>query len=335
MRLIWRVAILLLFIGLIIVFSVSRKPQVVEEGPYEIELGVSFSPSYAASLGLNPQEAYQAILDELGLKTVRLPVYWSEVEREDDQFAFGEVDWYLREASERGAQVVLTLGYRNFRYPECYPPDWAKSLDDKEFEEELFEYLSATVSHFSSSELSQAIEAWQVENEPFDLPIFRRWCRHFSSSLVAQELETVKSSDPLLRPVILTSGGESFLRFLWRGATEKADILGVSFYPRTVLPGGIVIQTYRLGPLSPRNIPGERQYATSLGKKFWVVEMQAEPWGGKAETMSPEILKENYELLLEFGGAERVYFWGAEWWYKEKLEGRDRLWVAGREILVP
>jgi len=49
--------------------------------------------------------------------------------------------------------------------------------------------------------------------------------------------------------------------------------------------------------------------------------------------MSPEILKENYDLLLQFGGAERVYLWGAEWWYKEKLEGRDGLWVIGREIL--
>ena len=325
-----------IFVGLLAAsFSALQKPAVPKEGPYEIALGVSFSPLYAESLGLDPQKTYQVILDELRPQSVRLPVYWSEVERENDQFDFHEVDWYLQEAGKRGVKAVLAVGYRNFRYPECYPPDWAKNLGDKEFEEELFEFLTAAVNHFSGDELSQTIEAWQVENEPFDLPIFRRWCRHFSSSLIARELSFVKEHDSHHRSVILTFGGEVFLRNLWRKTIDKADIFGVSYYPRTVLPGGLVIQTYRLGPLSPRNIAKERQFATNLGKKFWVVEMQAEPWGEKGQTMSPEILKENYELLLKFGGAERVYLWGAEWWYKKLLGEDSKMWEAAKELLNP
>lgn len=340
MRLACRTLVPLLLISFVIYFFVLRKPEVVEEGSYELEFGVSFSPLYAESLGLNPKEAYRVILDELKPQSVRLPIYWSEVEKADDQFDFGEIEWYLQEAGKRGIKVVLTVGYRNFRYPECYPPEWTKDLNDNDFEEELLEFLSSAVSHFSNGDLpagkaglSRTIEAWQVENEPFDLPIFRRWCRHFSSRLIEQEIEVVRANDSLHRPVVLTFGGEVFLRGLWKETIKKADIFGVSFYPRTVLPGGFVIQTYRLGPLSPRNITKERRFAANLGKKFWVVEMQAEPWGEKPETMSPEILKENYELLLEFGGAERVYFWGAEWWYKEMLGGRSEMWDASRDIL--
>lgn len=326
-----------LFIVVVLLASllVSGPTPPIEKDLYELELGISFSPPYAKSLGLDPQETYRAILDTFDFPTTRLPVYWSEVEKEDDLFDFAELDWYLREAGRRKLRIVLTVGYRNFRFPECHPPEWAKDLDDKTFETELFEYLLTVVNHFVGGGFDQTIEAWQVENEPFDLPIFRRWCRHFSSSLVARELEAVKEADPKSRPVVLTSGGEIFLRILWEEAISRADILGVSFYPRTVLPGGLVVQTYRLGPLSPRNIIRERQFAHNLGKEFWVVEMQAEPWGGKAETMSPEILKENYELLLEFGGAERIYLWGAEWWYSKLKEGDPSMWNVAKEIINP
>ncbi|NIT04055.1 hypothetical protein GTO10_03965 [Candidatus Saccharibacteria bacterium] len=51
--------------------------------------------------------------------------------------------------------------------------------------------------------------------------------------------------------------------------------------------------------------------------------------------MSPKILRENYELLLEFGGAERVYLWGAEWWYKKLGEGDLSMWNAAKRIINP
>jgi len=51
--------------------------------------------------------------------------------------------------------------------------------------------------------------------------------------------------------------------------------------------------------------------------------------------MSPETLKENYDLLLQFGGAERVYLWGAEWWYARKIEGEDAMWEMAKELINP
>lgn len=322
-------------VALFLFILVPRYPAIIDKDFYELEFGISFSPFYTTSLGIDAKEAYLYILDELKPASARLPVYWSEVEKENNLFDFTELDWYLREASKRKIKVVLTIGYRNFRFPECYPPEWAKDLDSEAFEAELLDFLSVAVNYFVVSEFNQAIEAWQVENEPFDLPTFRRWCKHFSSRLIEQEIEAVRAKDPSHRPVILTFGGEVFLRNLWERTIKKADVFGVSYYPRTVLPGGSVIQTYRLGLLSPRNIAKERQFATNLGKKFWVVEMQAEPWGGKLETISPEILRENYELLLELGGAERVYLWGAEWWYKKMKEGDSSIWQVAKELINP
>lgn len=335
MRLIYLLLGFLLFVSLLISLSIWRQPKVVDEGLCELELGISFSPRYAESLGLDAREAYRAVLDELQPRGIRLPLYWSEVEKENDIFDFSDIEWYLQEAEKREIKIVLTIGYRNFRYPECYPPDWVKSLNNKDFEEELLEFLSTVVQRFSDTEFGQTIEAWQVENEPFDLPIYRRWCRHFSAQLIEREMEVVRVSDPVHRPIILTFGGEVFLRSLWKETIRKADIFGVSFYPRTILPGGVVVQTYHLGPFSPRNIAKERRFAVNLGKKFWVVEMQAEPWGENPATISPKLLKENYELLVEFGGAERVYLWGVEWWYKKLLEGEDGLWSVAKGLINP
>jgi len=325
--------LLVISIALVVASLVRGRDEIDSAEPYEVELGASFSPAYAESLGLDPKEAYRAILDEFGFRSVRLPVYWDAVEQEDDRFDYSELEWYIEEAGGRGMGVVLVLGYRNFRYPECYPPDWVQGLNNRDFEGELMEFLTEVITHFTGGEHSRTIEAWQVENEPFDLPFYRRWCRHFSADLIRREIETVRANDPAHRPIILTFGGEVFLRGLWRKVIERADVFGVSFYPRTVLPGGLVVETYRLGLLSPRNIAKERAFAESLGKDFWVVEMQAERWGEEPETMSPELLKENYDLLFSFGGAGRIYFWGVEWWYKELLEGRSGMWDAAKELI--
>ncbi len=330
--------LILLALPVIIVVALLASGQGKPEAivPLEVELGTSFSPAYAESLGLNPREAFGAILDEFKFHYVRLPLYWDRAEPENGQFDFSELEWYLQEAARRGVSVVLSLGYRNFRYPECYPPDWVNNLDNTKFEEELLELLAVATSRFAGGSYGQAVEAWQVENEPFDLPLFRRWCRRLPSDLLEREIEVVRANDPFQRPIILTFGGEILFRSLWRGTMEKADIIGVSFYPRATFPlGGPLVQTYRLGILSPRNIIKERQFAENLGKEFWVVEMQAEPWRDVPESMSPELLKENYDLLLSFGGARRIYFWGAEWWYAEKLSGHGEIWVAAKELIAP
>ena len=42
-------------------------------------LGITFSSRYATDLGLDWRETYTALLDEIGVRKVRIPVYWDLV----------------------------------------------------------------------------------------------------------------------------------------------------------------------------------------------------------------------------------------------------------------
>lgn len=325
---------LILFLLFIYFFIIPRRWIVKKE--IKPEFGFSFSHRHAVNLGLDWQETYLALLNEFKPKSIRLPVFWFEVEKEKGKFDFAINDWLIEEAEKQGIPVVLEIGYRSFHRPECYPPDWAKGLNQKEFEEAVFSFLEEGIKHFSQYE---NIEAWQVENEPLD--VLRPWCRRLSPSFVAKEVEIVKTNDFQNRPILLTFGGEIFLRPYWRGLVPKIDIIGVSFYPRVWHKlTQSYISAYDQGIFSLRNIAIERGEAIRLGKRFWIVEFEAEPYGAKPinelsqeeikETATPAHLQEYYEIIKRIGGVERIYFWGVEWWYKEKLEGRPGMWEAGK-----
>ncbi len=293
--------------------------------------GFSFSPFYAEYFGLDPREAYLEILNSFNFKSVRIPVYWNRVYR-DDSYDFSEVDFLVKEAKRRGLEVVLSFGYRNFRWPECYAPPHISAQDHETFERELLAFNQAVLDHFTPTDL---VDVWQVENEP--LLHFISNCRALSPQTLTKEIEQIRYLDKQDRPILLTFGGaEVFgLPFIW-SIVEDAEIVGVSFYPRYHDPiFHSYVETYRLGPIPPREISRERKFVEGKGKQFWVIESQAEPWAGDPRTMSPEILKSNWELLLSYGGAERVYLWGVEWWLKEKVEGRPEVFEAAKELFGP
>jgi hypothetical protein len=304
------------------------------------EFGFSYSYRHARLLGLDEKETFLFFLDDLKPVSVRLPVFWDETEPQPGEFDFTKVDWQITQAAKRNIPVVLAVGYRSFHRPECYAPERLAAASRAEFEQALLAFVAAATNHFSQHE---NIEVWQVENEPLDL--FRVWCRRLTPVLVAKEIETIRTHDSQNRPVMLTLGGEIFFRPLWRPLVPKIDIIGVSFYPKNWLDWArTYVLTYRLGPFSPRNLAVERGEALRLGKRFWVVEFQAEPWKDKpiteltpeeaAETITPEKLAEYYEIIKRAGGVERIYFWGVEWWYRELLAGRPAMFEAGKKYFV-
>jgi len=327
----------LLFVFFLYAFILPRRMIVKKE--IEPEFGFSFSPRHAVYLGLDWQETYLALLDGLEPRSVRIPVYWHETEKERGQYDFKVAEWQVKEAAKRGIPIVLVIGYRSFHRPECYPPSWVKVLNQEEFEKATLVFIEAGVKHFSRYD---NIEVWQVENEPLD--ILRSWRRRLSPAFVAKEIEAVKVNDPKGRPVLLTFGGEIFFRPLWRSLAPKVDIIGVSFYPKVWSKFlQRYIETYKLGIFGPRNIAIERGEMMRLGKQFWIVEFQAEPWGPRPlallepeqveETMSPAYLEEYLDIVKKAGGVERIYFWGVEWWYKELLEGRGEMWELGKSLM--
>jgi hypothetical protein len=113
----------------------------------DIHLGMTFSYRYAESLGLNWQETYLAQLDDLHIRRMRIPVYWDLVEKNEGELSYTEVDWQLEQIAARKGEVILSLGQRVPRWPECHIPTWAKD-DTSKREQKLLEHIERSVLRY-------------------------------------------------------------------------------------------------------------------------------------------------------------------------------------------
>lgn len=300
-------------------------------GPGELEYGLTFSPRQAEALGLDWQETYLAILDDLGAKKIRLSAYWDEVEPEQGLFVWDGLDWQLEEAEKRGAEVILAVGGRLPRWPECHFPDWADNLTSEARERELLGYIREAVLRYVGRE---EIIAWQVENEPF-LSHFGD-CPKFSAKTLDREIALVRGLDD--RPIIITDSGELSV---WIPAARRADIFGTTMYRDTYSK---FLKSYVHYPIRPGFFRFKKNVTALFAKpdKWIVIELQAEPWGPipyqeltreeREITMSPEKFRDMIEFSGQTGFRE-FYLWGAEWWYWEKeVNGDDRMWNKAKQL---
>ncbi len=289
--------------------------------PKHLTFGVTFSQEFASGLGLDWKQAYLAMLDDLKVKNLRLITYWDIVESKKDEFNFADVDWQISKATKRGANVVLIMGRKTPRWPECHIPAWAgdeKTPSDK-LSEALLSYIKTTIEHYKNN---PAITAWQIENEPL-FPFGT--CSPTSLSVLNDEIKLVRSLDS--RPIMLTDSGE--LGFGWPLLSVKADIFGSTLYR--------YVHNRVLGDIKYSLIP-EYYFKIKvwwaniiLGKQVVIAELQAEPWSNVQ--MDPARLKEivNYASGTGFS---KAYLWGAEWWYwmKEK-QGKPEMWNTVKDLL--
>src|SRR5690242_13249 len=113
--------------------------------------GVTFSTQYAKSLGLDWKQAFLATLDDLKVRKFRIPVYWDDVEAQRGREDWSEVDWMLQQASARGADVILAIGRKTPRWPECHVPGWAQAMDEQRQRQEVLRFLKDEVEHFKGA----------------------------------------------------------------------------------------------------------------------------------------------------------------------------------------
>lgn len=281
---------------------------------YPVEYGVSFNQHHAASLGLDWQETYLAILDELAPSYIRIAAMWSEVEPVPGQYNFDPVDWMMAEAAARDTKVLLVVGQKAPRWPECHVPMWSQELDADAYEASLLAYVTQVAERYKDH---PALELWQVENEAFINFAFGE-CEGFREDLVTAELDIIRSIDST-REVVMTDSGELST---WRQPVKHGDILGTTMYRTVQTPKGRTI-TYDWLP------PGFYKLKARIWGKsyheFFVAELQAEPWFTDSdplttpldiqqELFTPERMQENISYASHVG-ASRVYLWGVEWWY--------------------
>lgn len=301
---------------------------------YDVDYGISFSHEYAQYLGLDPRAVYDAMLAELHPEYLRLAVPWSEVELSQGKFDFSNIDYFVSKAASSDAKVVLVVGQKVPRWPECYIPDWAESLPKEKYQAAVLDYVEASVERYKGN---PAVEYWQIENEPFIRFPFGE-CAHFDKEVIYDEVKLVKELDPS-REVVITDSGELST---WRRPSALSDVFGTTLYRTTRTIGGLVF-SYDWVP--PAFYKLRARLWGNDEKHFFVSELQAEPWfkdgvtpqvADYAEegTFSPQRFEQNIAYSQKIG-ASRVYLWGAEWWYfmKEKKED-PRYWDLAKKLFA-
>lgn len=294
-----------------------------------IKWGVSFSPLFASSLGLDPRKTYRDILDELKVDNIRIGAYWSDIEKEKGKYNFDDLDWYVREAEARGAAVTIAVGRRLPRWPECHIPSWARMEGESSQQEKVLEFLRQTVERYK---FHPNIIRWQVENEPL-LDLFGE-CARGDRRFLIKEIELVKSLDA--RPVMITDSGELSS---WRRTIKLGDYFGTTLYTKV---GNKYIGYFR--HFFP---PAFYNWKARIWNKdldtVVISEMQAEPWvmadfpSSSKELLLKAFSTNDFRRTLSIArrtGIKEIYLWGAEYWYymKEKrgdssfLEEAKKLW---------
>ncbi len=295
--------------------------------PDKINYGVSFSPQYAQFLGLDPTEILELSLNELNIKEFRLPTYWSYIEKTEDEFDFSEVDLLVDEIFKKEGKILLVVGYRQPRWPECYLPAWAKGLSLEQKRQKILQFLQKTVQKYQGH---PAIRGFQVENEPF-LPFFGENCEAPDTAFFKKEVELVRKLSN--KPIVISDSGELGN---WILAMQLSDIFSTTLYRDVYNP----ILGYIRYPILPYlyNLKSQftREVFAKNNQKTIIGELQAEPWIGTEDLLhnpkkQAEIFPiEKFTEYVEYAqktGFDTQYLWGLEWWlwmdkngYPEYLE---------------
>ncbi len=314
------VIFLFLVLGFIIFFFIG-----FSEKEEDILWGVSFSEKHSSQMGFDWKKNYSSLLDDLNIKRIKVAAHWDLLEPEKDEFFFDNLDWQIKEAEKRGAKVMLILGIKTSRWPECHIPSWVLKLEEQEQKERVLNLIEKTVSRYKKEE---AVWAWQVENEPFFR--FGECPWEIDEDFLKKEIARVKFFDSLKRPVVVSESGEfSF----WFKAAKLGDVVGTTLY-RKVWSDQLKRHFTHIFP--PLFYSRKASLVNWLfGKKVICVEMQAEPWGPRLlydspleeqlKSMDLNQLKENISFAKKTGFKE-IYLWGGEWWYWMKERGDPRFW---------
>ena len=290
--------------------------------------GVTFSTKFCNELEIDWKETYAAMLDELQVKYIRIPVYWDEIEAEEGTFDFAKYDYLIQEGAKRDAKFIISIGRRVPRWPECHTPSWAAHRDDVAIQVATLKEIRTIVERYRSE---PSIEYWQVENEPF-LDSFGV-CPDLDPNFLRQEFDLVRSLDS--RQIIITGSGELGS---WNEQAKIGDIFGSTLY-RVVYNSWFGFIKY---PLPTLYYKLKGQLAGLSPERLMVLELQAEPWVPKGKmiyqsreetdrSMSLDQLKANlqYTINLDF---RRTYIWGVEWWYFQKKYGDPEYWHIAAEL---
>jgi hypothetical protein len=315
--------------------------------------GFSYSPLISEWAGRSPTQDLTRLLDETNPDLVRLPIYWEDVEPDAHTIDFSIIQSLLDVVGRHNAhssvqtRVVLTIGARNFLYPELHMPAWAgprsqPNISRMQAGSAYHDYFDGSVLRYRGSPL---LYAWQVENEPLDyVPNVMTGDDQIGREQIAWEIAEVHRLDPSHKVLTTTfDGWNSTIDMLQICCTPLLWLLGgyPSGHPDDMLTAGdaLGLDIYLDGPTTPMRLVSGISLRTqwkeqalgfwtdrarSEGKQVWVAEMQAQPWGGVDDftpTFSPADLL-NSAADYRRAGVSVVLLWGVDSWLY------DPTWMA-------
>ena len=327
-----KILLILLVILLVLILAIWYLAQAKK--PDSITYGMSFNTMYAKELGLDWRETYDAILNDLGVRHLRVAAHWPMIEPDNGNYNFSELDYQIKRAEEMNAEVILAVGRRLPRWPECHVPDWAKDLPLEERNSKQIEYMQKVVERYKNS---PAVKYWQVENEPFLKLFAYEHCGELDVDFLDREIALVREWDPSRKIIVTDSGNLG----TWSEAYKRGDIFGTSVYVhfwnpelgqfRTILPPWAYRVKSNFNALLYRERP------------TFLIELSAEPWlvapieTVPLETQFTRMDRKKFEDILQYAEETRFdqqYLWGAEWWYWLKKQGHDDMWNRGKELYL-
>jgi len=329
---------LLFLVGFALVLGSEAWPQPAPPPPLA---GFSFSPLTSIWAGRDPARDLTLLVDSTNPDLVRLPVYWETVQPSPDQLDFSSVDALLaviakhNQIAPNPTRVVLTIGARNFLYPELHEPAWAGPrqqpyLNEVQSGTAYRAYFEGSIERYRSSPL---LYAWQVENEPLDY-VGNSFTGDDQIKVVQLdwEIAAVHRLDPAHKAVTTTFDG-------WNVAVDMMQVYtpGVLYrlggwpsgHPEGALEAGdaLGLDLYVDGPTTPLRFtsPDLRAewkeqavgwWATrahAMGKDLWLAEMQAQPWSASPGQFSPsDLVASAVDYRQE--QLQVVLLWGVDTW---------------------
>ncbi len=298
--------------------------------------GITWSKTYADWLGINSLVGLRATLDDLGVREFRIPAYWTEIEAKRGVFTFSWLDQQMDLIASRQGKVILSVGQKQPRWPECWVPEWAKKQSAEQRQASRLVYLNQVFQRYAHH---PALLAWQVENEA-DFAFGE--CEKVPRAFTMQEMDSMRQlemktfSVAKRHPVYTTESGEFSW---WFGYAGHVDGVGVSVYRDVIGPWGRFAF-----PIPSWFYARKAALIHRLVKTVYVSELQAEPWvissikdvsWDELQTIFPvETLKKNLAYAQDIS-LPRVHVWGAEWWYWMKKNGHPEYWAAAKAFFKP
>lgn len=306
--------------------------------------GFSFSPVTSIEADRDPASDLAELLADTQPDVVRLPIYWELVEPQPDQLDFSSVDSLLDAVAEHDrsaavqTKVILTVGARNFMYPELHVPAWAGAqgqpgLGQAQAGAEYRAYFDTSIARYRASPL---LYAWQVENEPLDyVPTGMPGDDRIGQQQLAWEMDEVHALDPQHQAVTTTYNGlNTLVDMLELWAPQAVTHAGTVGHPEAALGIGdaLGLDVYIDGPSVPlrhvaptglrlawkqQTVAFWAGRAQAAGKSVWLTEVQAQPWDAHGTFGPADLVASAGSYRQEDLGV--VLLWGVETWLAQPV----------------